>query len=256
MNKFRFFEHRTKVFWVFVGIGLVSLLGMIDYLTGYDLSFSLFYLIPILLVTWYVDGRFGLIISAASAIAWFMTDFMSNEGLLTSTVYLWNTIVRLGFFIIVTVLVSALRKTFNENQDLARKDFVTGAFSIRYFYELAEMELNRSRRSARPFSLIYIDLDNFKLVNDRFGHTTGDRLLKSVVSNVQNRIRGTDTFARLGGDEFALLLPEIGEPEAQVVADRLHKNITSEMQKNNWPVTFSLGVVTYYALTGNGQARR
>jgi len=128
---------------------------------------------------------------------------------------------------------------------LARKDYVTGATSVRYFYELARIEISRSQRYGLPLSLAYIDLDNFKVVNDRLGHSAGDRVLREMTETVCGQIRPSDTFARLGGDEFALFMPETGCDAAARIVDRLHSSLEDEMLKNGWMVTFSLGVVTY-----------
>jgi diguanylate cyclase (GGDEF)-like protein len=138
-----------------------------------------------------------------------------------------------------------LRKAYNTNRELARVDFVTGAVSIRYFYALAKNEIGRSVRYQRPFTFAYIDMDNFKAINDRLGHSTGDLVLRAVTESIQRQIRVSDTLARLGGDEFALLLPETGEEEARKVILRVHTNLVNEMLKNGWMVSFSVGVVTY-----------
>lgn len=92
--------------------------------------------------------------------------------------------------------------------------------------------------------MVYIDLDNFKTVNDTLGHSTGDQVLKSVVHFFRKHLRETDVTARLGGDEFALLLPETGIEESKVVLGKLHDNFQVEMNRNNWPITLSMGSVT------------
>ncbi len=240
-----FFEKQGKLFWAGAGIVLVAFLGMIDYFTGYEFNFSAFYLIPIAFVTWYAGREWGLVISGVSAITWFLADIFSGNAYSSDWLYLWNTMIRLIVFIFTTYLLVALRKEFNLNQGLARIDYVTGAITNRYFYHLAEIEIGRSDRYSHPFTFAYIDLDNFKEVNDRFGHSTGDKVLKAVADIVQHQIRKLDTFARLGGDEFALLMPETGEIEAQSVVSRLRRDLLDEMQRNDWPVTFSIGVVTF-----------
>jgi diguanylate cyclase (GGDEF)-like protein len=180
-----------------------------------------------------------------SAITWYFADALSGQTYSYPAIYLWNTLIRFGFFIIVTLLLSALRKQLRTEEIFARTDFVTGAVNTRYFYNLAHMEISRSRRYQHPFTLAYIDLDNFKAVNDRFGHDTGDMVLRTVASVLQHHLRDTDIVARLGGDEYALLLPETGQEAAKVVISKIHSSLMAEMFKNAWPVTFSIGVVTY-----------
>jgi diguanylate cyclase (GGDEF) domain len=248
MNLTSFFNKRSKIFWGSTGFIMVVLLGLVDYLTGYELSFALFYLIPIALVAWFGGKRLGLLISAASAIAWFSADFLSGNRYLNPSLYVWNTLFRLGFFLVVTLLLSALQQAYIVNQELAQTDYVTGAISVRHFYELTRIEIGRFRRYQHPFSLVYIDLDNFKAINDRLGHITGDKLLRVLVENIQQQIRPTDVLARLGGDEFALLLPETGAEQIKIFIGRLHSSLANEMLRKGWMVTLSMGVVTFKQL--------
>jgi len=248
MNIIKALEKHSRLFWGIVGGELVLVLGVIDYLTGYELSFSLFYLAPIVLVTWFVSRRLGIMISIFSAIIWFVADISSGQTYSHPAIELWNTFIRFGFFVIVTLLLSALRKQLRTEEIFARTDFVTGAMNTRYFYGLAHMEISRSRRYQHPFTLAYIDLDNFKAVNDRFGHDTGDVVLRTVANVLHQHLRDTDIVARFGGDEFAMLLPETGQESAKVVISKIHSSLMAEMQKNGWPVTFSIGVVTYVAV--------
>jgi diguanylate cyclase (GGDEF)-like protein len=243
MDAASFFEKRSKPFWVSTGLAFVLILGTIDYFTGYEVSFSLFYLIPIFMVVWFTDGRMGLLLSSVSALVWFTADFTAGLSYSHPTIYIWNTVIRLGFFSVVSILSSTLKKSYKLNQELARTDYVTGAISIRYFYELAQIEISRAQRYRRPFALAYIDLDNFKAINDLLGHSVGDKVLRAVTDGIHKQIRPTDTLARLGGDEFALLMPETAEEAAKLVISRLHASLVNEMLKNDWMVTFSVGVV-------------
>jgi diguanylate cyclase (GGDEF)-like protein len=240
-----FLEKRSKLFWATMGITFIILLGVIDYLSGIEISFSLFYLVPIFLVAWYVDGRMGLALSFASAITWLIADYSAGLFYSHPSIYVWNTLLRLGFYIVLTGLGSTLKNAYKINLDLVRTDYVTGAASVRYFYELAQIEMSRSQRYQHALTLAYIDLDNFKAINDHLGHSTGDRVLRTVTDCIRRQVRPADTIARLGGDEFALLMPETGEDAAETVMDRLHTCLADEMLKNGWMVTFSVGVVTY-----------
>jgi len=115
----------------------------------------------------------------------------------------------------------------------------------RFFRFLAEREMHRSVRSRHPFTTAYIDLDNFKTINDVFGHAIGDEVLRTVAASMQQNLRKTDLVARMGGDEFVVLLPEVGFETAAGVISKLHQKLTSEMEKHGWPTTFSIGVVTF-----------
>ena len=228
-----------------LGLAIVALVGMIDHLTGPELFFSIFYLFPISLVTWLTGRWAGVTISIASGIAWLIADFTAKHIYLNPSMPYWNMIVRLCTFLIITLILSELKEVLEHEKELARTDPLTGVINGRYFTTLAEMEINRARRYKHPFAVVYIDLDDFKLANDRFGHSTGDALLRSVARTIQSNIRVTDIVARLGGDEFAVLLPETGPEPAEVISRKIQKVNLDVMQKNEWPVTFSIGVVTF-----------
>src|SRR6185312_6159583 len=104
---------------------------------------------------------------------------------------------------------------------LARIDALTGVANGRTFYDLARVELCRFQRTGRPFTVAYLDLDNFKQVNDRLGHPAGDDLLRRVAQVLRDNTRVLDVPARLGGDEFALLLPETDAEDALPVLSKL-----------------------------------
>jgi diguanylate cyclase (GGDEF)-like protein len=226
------------------GLGLIVALGIVDYLAAPELDFSIFYLIPVSLIAWLGGEWLGVAASVLSALAWLVDDVASGQIHSNYLAACWNVATRLGFFLVASWSLSALRKTLRREQALARTDPMTGAINKRFFYDLAQMEINRSRRYRRPLTVVYIDLDNFKAVNDLFGHSTGDQALRVVVSHAQRHLRKTDLVARLGGDEFAFLLPETGQTAAQTAITKLHSILLDEMQRNGWPVTFSIGVLT------------
>lgn len=244
-------EKRSRLFRAVAGFVLVILVGILDYLTGYEYSFALFYLAPIALLTWSAGSNSGLATSMLSAFTWYVADVASGQVYSNPAIHLWNTLIRFSFFVIVTLLLAALRRALQAEQALARGDFVTGAINARYFHDLARAEIERSRRYNHPFTLAYIDLDNFKAVNDLFGHSTGDEVLRTVAATLQRQVRQTDVVARVGGDEFAVLLTETGQEAAEVAISKIRSSLLAEVSKQAWPVTFSIGVVTYVAMPGS-----
>lgn len=241
------FEERSPKFWIFSSLLLVSFLGLIDYATGNEFSFSLFYLIPIALTTWYVNFKTGLFIAALSAITWAVADFFAGTDYRQPIIYFWNTLIRLGFFVTVTYLIAELHKSQKTIETLADTDYITGAMNARRFNRLLEHELSRSNRYKRPFTLVYLDLDNFKQVNDNFGHNEGDQLIKSIAEELKCQIRSTDVVARLGGDEFALLFPEAGRNEVEIIMFKIQTHLKEKLRHSYPFVTFSAGAVTYEA---------
>jgi diguanylate cyclase (GGDEF)-like protein len=127
--------------------------------------------------------------------------------------------------------------------ELATKDSLTGLINRRHFFVLAEAELERSQRYHHPLSLIMLDLDHFKRINDRGGHAAGDQALRGTADSIRPVLRGADLLARYGGEEFVILLPETSLPEAQHVAERVRVAVhRSQEGIGGHPLTASLGV--------------
>ncbi len=135
----------------------------------------------------------------------------------------------------------------DNEKSLSRSDYLTGLANRRAFEELFEMECKRSRRYNRPITLVYLDLDDFKKVNDGRGHQTGDEVLLAVATTLRSSLRSTDCVARIGGDEFAILLPETDEEGARIIMNKLNAVLQTLLTPTNWPIGFSFGVVTFPA---------
>jgi diguanylate cyclase (GGDEF)-like protein len=230
--------------WAIVSFLLIPCIGTIDYLTGPAYTFSLIYLIPVSLAAWFTSERIAITTSMLTAVMWLFADFTAGRFHFNSIAYFWNFISRLFFLLIVVWLLLLQRKALYRERELSRTDYLTHAFNSRAFYELAELEMSRSTRYRHLLSLAYLDIDNFKVINDTAGHRMGDRLLCVVVDIIKRNIRKSDVVARLGGDEFAILLPETDQEAACTVMTKMHKSLADDTRDNNGPVTFSIGVVT------------
>jgi diguanylate cyclase (GGDEF)-like protein len=224
---------------------IIAVVGFIDVATGSEISISLFFLIPISIAAWYVSLWTGLLMSLISAIVWLAADLISGHSYSHSLIPLWNAIVRLGFFIITGSLLNKIRLLLDNERNLARLDSMTGVFNGMGFKEEAEKVLNLSARHGYPFTLIYMDLDNFKKVNDISGHFEGDRLLKVVGKTLLHSVRSYDCVARMGGDEFSILLPSTNSENVQGFITKLQSQLSKVVNKNSWPVSFSIGAVTF-----------
>ncbi len=146
---------------------------------------------------------------------------------------------------VFTIALSAVKKALEAARRSARTEPLTGISNSRAFSEVVGREIDRARRYSHSLSFAYIDLDDFKAVNDRFGHSVGDMLLQAVAHSIMKDIRETDTVARLGGDEFGILLPETGPKAARHFIERIRDRLTHDVQEHGWPVTFSIGVATF-----------
>jgi len=247
LNLYKLFEALEKGkpgFWIAVGFITVALLGVFDALTGNEITVSLFYLIPVVMVTWAVNQKTGLLMSFVSALTLLAAELAASQAASHPLIYALNTVIRTIFYSFVTYLVAALHKSQREERLAARTDFVTGVVNARYFNELLQMEVERIRRYPHPITVVFIDIDNFKLVNDLFGHKMGDEVLRCIAGELKSQLRSTDFIARLGGDEFALLLPSARQADAEVVIAKVHSHLREEMRRRNLPVTFSMGAVT------------
>src|SRR5438093_1222974 len=152
----------------------------------------------------------------------------------------------LAYLLVVAVAIaglSQLRQTHSQLAQLATQDPLTNALNARAFsHELAQ-ELSRNRRYGRPLALIYLDLDDFKNVNDAHGHATGDAVLRLVADAMRSAVRQADVVGRLGGDEFGVLMPETEGIVAHAAATRLAAGIRTVF-RGTPSVTASIGVVS------------
>jgi diguanylate cyclase (GGDEF)-like protein len=138
-----------------------------------------------------------------------------------------------------------LKSLLAKEHELARIDPLTSVPNRRAFYEALEKERVRTLRYRRPVTIAYIDIDNFKKVNDSLGHAVGDELLVEVAAGLMSNLRVSDYVGRLGGDEFGLVLPETDATAAKAVLHKLRRGLLGEMQTHRWPVTFSIGAATF-----------
>lgn len=229
---------------VLLGLALVGVVGLIDYKTGWEFSFGLFYFLPIVVVTWGAGQWPAVAVALVCSQTWLVVDLINHPEYSHHAIPYWNSLVRLAFFLLFIVAVS-LKNALDHERILSQLDPLTQIPNARSFYDALTAELNRAKRYRRPFTLAYLDLDNFKQVNDSFGHRRGDQVLQDVAQTMQNNIRITDKVARLGGDEFALLFPETEAEAAGNALRKLQNLVLEKMQAAGLPVTASIGAVTF-----------
>jgi len=245
LNTILYLNKQSKAFIIIFGFVIALFLGFVDYITGPEIGFSIFYLLPISMVTWLAGITWGIVISFACSILWFSADILGGHIYSNPAIGYWAATMRLGYFLIICYLISTVNRILREERHMASTDYLTGIANSRSFYNMANTELERMRRYKHPFTIAYFDLDNFKMINDNFGHTIGDNVLREIAGIIKNNIRLSDLTGRLGGDEFAILLPETDYESAKIVMNKVHKILLDTMKKNRWGTTFSIGVITY-----------
>lgn len=236
-------ERKPRALRMALWLVLLALVGLVDYWTGTELNFSVVYLLPITFAAWFLGLWLGLLSALVSAALIVVLNAELGSAHLFTTV--GNALFNLLLFIFLVFIIDEVRALYERERDFSRHDFLTTLPNARAFYEILTLEKNRARRFGRPLTLAYIDLDNFKLMNDLYGHPKGDLLLAAIAQAMQNSIRETDIIARLGGDEFVLLLPETTEDAAKVVLAKVQATLMALMSERRWPVTFSIGAVTF-----------
>lgn len=236
---------RLKIIAIIISLAFSVAPAFVRSLVTTDVSLLIFYLIPVVLATWCISASWGIFIALVSISSWLASDMMILKRFSNPFIPVLNESLTFIGFLFVVFILSRLRRGMERERELATHDHLTGIFNRRAFYERAHAEIERSRRFDRPLSVAYIDLDNFKNINDLHGHSTGDRLLCLVALVIRTHIRSVDIFARIGGDEFVILFPETGRDVVQSVAEKVIDNLRTVMDVNRWQVTSSIGIVTF-----------
>ncbi len=236
---------KSKTFLGAINLIMVILIGFFDFETGSEVNVAILYLIPICIVTWYIGEIVGIITADLCAGAYLASDLIGKHAYTNNLIACWNAFMYLAFFSIVAFILSRLKKTIEREKNLARIDFLTDIPNLKGFYEFGNREIEKCKRYKRKLSVAYIDCDNFKQVNDTYGHEMGDKLLKLIADTIQDNIRNTDLVARLGGDEFVIMLDETGEDTVRHVIERVHNNLKAAVKSERFHVTFSIGVAIF-----------
>ena len=213
---------------------MLATVGLLDYVTGPWLSFALLYVTPVLAAAWWLGRTPAILASIVAGLAWFQAEAWGHRGE-PDRVLLWNSLSRLVMLVVMAGMVVRIREDRQRLKDvnskladllsgaekLARTDPLTGLPNRRAFLERLADELTRAKRTAGPVCIAYLDVDNFKTLNDREGHPEGDEFLRRIAMAIKDTVRATDVAARLGGDEFAVLFADAKRIAVEALAQRL-----------------------------------
>jgi len=238
---------------VIVGaVVFMSVLGAVDVGTANSVEWSVAYAVCVALAAWYGGLWTGILVAMyAGVLSFSSAAFAGGPSAAGEELAALPIAIILAFF--ATSLV-VMRRSLVEADRLASTDQLTGTANSRSFYRTVEAELARVRRYGGPFTLAYLDVDDFKGVNDRSGHAGGDELLRTLVREITADTRETDTFARMGGDEFVLLMPETGREAAAAVLEKLAARGKEALSSEGQVVGLSIGAVTFLAPPASADA--
>jgi diguanylate cyclase (GGDEF)-like protein/PAS domain S-box-containing protein len=173
------------------------------------------------------------------------TDGSVSHVMVTRKIFSAGGLGRRSGILGIVVDLTERKQLEDELRVLAETDPLTTASNRRYFMAMSETEFARWRRYQRPFSVMLLDIDHFKKINDTYGHASGDEALKKLVATCREVVRKTDTIARMGGEEFCLMLPETGIDGAALLAERLREavaQIVTPIEGGTFSFTASIGV--------------
>lgn len=230
-------------FWL-SGMAITAVLTFLRVTTDAEFAFMSFVILPVLLIAWFGKRWEGIAFSAVASTLWAGADLLAGRQFSMAWVPLVNGLTRFAVFALIAYLTAMLRIVLLRQRDEARRDALTGLLNRRAFHEVGIDESERAKRHNYPLAIAFLDLDNFKQLNDIKGHKAGDRALKAVALTMSKSLRTTDRIARLGGDEFAVILPEVGFEAACDSGRRLANAINNAMRMFP-PVSVSVGIAWF-----------
>ncbi len=220
-------------------------IAALDAWVAHAVSLSILFLLPVSLASWYAQARLGYLMCLLAAIAWLCVDLIAGPQPARAWVSFWNSGVRLGFLLVVAHLLARLREALDTQRSLARHDALTGLFNARALAQHYESAARLAQRGGGSVTVGFLDIDDFKLVNDTLGHRTGDRVLVAVGATLDGRMRATDAIGRVGGDEFVLVLPQTDLAGAQTFFPKIRAELLALAARHRWPIGFSIGVAVF-----------
>ncbi|MDY6457943.1 GGDEF domain-containing protein [Acinetobacter faecalis] len=221
------------------------IMGWIDLATGYEYSFSVFYLIPVSVAVWYDNTKVTVLSILGATCMWLYADFSSGHQYTQTLAPYWNAFVRLAFFSVVAILLFKVRGSLIAMTKMAMRDSLTALSNSRAFQMQYDDIRRNSHKSSHGFAVGVIDLDGFKKINDSLGHSKGDDVLVAFAEILKKATRSTDIVARMGGDEFIVILKRTDAKGAEEYSARLRRAFNESGLKEQSGVDFSMGIILF-----------
>lgn len=223
-----------------VGVLLVAAIGVVDFETGPDFRIFPLYFIPISLGAWAARRTGATFFALVASATWAVSNWSWHAS---DVHFVANVVTQLLAFGAVAAMTASMRRNYDVAVQTSMLDALTGLANTRGFYDRAGQLLDLAARKSEPLALIYLDLDDFKRVNDERGHAEGDEVLEELAKAMRGCLRKTDLAARLGGDEFALVLVDGDRDATERAVARLREGFAAAAERRGWPVKLSVGAL-------------
>jgi len=223
-------------------VAALLIMALVDDAIGTRWPLGLFYYLPIAFGAWRLGRTFGVVAGLLCALAWWAAATLHVSAPHMPFALMWGFISRALSFGVVAALVAEMRELFERERGLARHCHLTGALSGRAFRDLLDAVVVRAARRGHGLALVYLDLDDFKVVNDLHGHGEGDARLRAFAESVMAAIGPDDYLARTGGDEFVILLTGHDGAERHAI-DRARAAAAAALGAGVTPISASMGAV-------------
>jgi diguanylate cyclase (GGDEF)-like protein len=210
-------------------IACVILLGVVRKETDAEFAFASMALLPVLAISWAGGMWPGLSMSLLAASMWAISDALSDQHFSSGYIPWLNAAVRLFTYGLVVALVTKIRTQLDSEREQASTDALTGLHYRRALMDWGLSETRRANRYGNAVTIVFLDLDHFKALNDTRGHLVGDAALKATAQALKEATRSSDFVARLGGDEFVVVLPQADYPSAVTAGQKIFDTVGKAM---------------------------
>ena len=219
-------------------------IGYLDYVTGKEIRVYPLYFMPIAYAAIHCGASPSVGVAILSTGFWVASNWLNGTHYFSVWVWIWNAFVQFAASLFLAWLVIYNQRLLRQEKLTSRTDALTGLMNVRAFWEQVPQTVGLSIRAKhQPITLAFVDLDDFKKVNDVYGHSRGDRVLRQAAEVLKRHVRIGDLIGRIGGDEFVLLLPNACVDEARGVLERIRSKLEETMRNESIQVTASIGAV-------------
>lgn len=223
-----------------LGLALVAGIGFVDLETGPGFRIFPLYFIPISLGAWVARRTGAAFFAILSSATWAFSNWSWHSS---DAHFAANVLTQLVAFGSVAALTASMRRNYDLAVETSMVDALTGLANTRGFYDRTQSLVELAARKGEALALVYLDLDDFKQVNDERGHAEGDDVLRELAKAMRACLRKTDIAARLGGDEFALVLVDGTRKATERAVTRLREGFAAATKERGWPVKLSVGAL-------------